>query len=48
MEKKNLNKGKLGLKAFFEKEKTKVHTTRRCRICVFKMEKNMYLHYNYT
>ena len=29
----------LGLKASFEKEKAKVHTTGRCRICVFHIEK---------
>ena len=32
----NLNEVKFGLKTSFEKEKTMVHTTKRCKVCVFR------------
>ena len=34
-----LKEEKLGLKASFEKEKTKINTTRCCRICEFQRKK---------
>ena len=35
----NLTEGKFRLKASFEKEKAKVHTIRRGRICTFQIGK---------